>query len=129
MSILTRSTIAAAVLATAATGALVGGGAAPASAGNCSTIAGVLQCGGVKNASSSPKDIAYTMNWNPNGGQVTSGWLKPGQSKGGRGTGVDVDGYYIPTGCVGYGGTSTSGQTQGWYKIADITNATITLYC
>jgi hypothetical protein len=129
MSRRTHLTATATALAAAATTAVIAGTTTPAHAGSCRTIAGSLECGGVRNSTSSPKNVPYTLNWRTSGGQIPSGSLAPGQAVGGRGTGTDVDGYYIPPNCVGYGGTSTSGQTSGWYKIADITNATITLYC
>ncbi|WP_193607577.1 hypothetical protein [Nocardioides lijunqiniae] len=128
-TLLTRTATTAALL-TAATAAVVGGTVTSASAGSCTNGSGIQYCGGVTNSPASPraKPLQYTLNWTTSGTPVSSGSLAPGRGTGGNNTGIDVDGYYIPSGCVGYGGTG-NGQTSGWYKINDFTQPTITLYC
>jgi len=123
----TRRRIAGAAAAAVVAGlGAVAGGAAPASAGSCT---GDL-CGGLSNASNSARSIGYTLQWRTSSNPTIDGYVAKGQTKGGRGSGYDIDGMYIPSGCVGsptYGGSMA--YTPGWWKIADVSTFAITLYC
>jgi hypothetical protein len=97
----------------------------PASAGDCTGN----YCGGLFNNAGSERYLAYTMTWDTDGTSVIDGRLKPGTGKGGYGSGVDVDGFYIPKDCFG---TSHNGGTpyrEGWWKINDASTFDITVNC